>query len=198
MKEENRLKHYAVIERLYSIISKKVNYCIPNCISQEISKYPDKDKGHFGCCTKDYYGMEKETIEIDKHNKILRNKRKQNSSLVKRIEDEKINLGSYCIMHTKEKGCIVNKYKPIICISYFCESFEKNIFDNYGVEINNKIKDFLDRYFFLEDLLKGKLKEKEVKDYEYDLLNVIKTIKEKNKEKEYNGQKNKNQTLCSY
>ncbi len=186
MDKKTRIKHYAVIERLYERISKKVNYCLTECIPYTDNK---------GCCIMDFHLNEldysifnenkhlKELIEYrSKWNPNLGNRSIENENKEHKNNIEIISCNTMsCSAHNPKIGCTITKYKPITCISFFCGFFDNYFKRNYGEFNLKKMKNYPTRQNILIDLLKGKISEKNIKSYEYGLLSVIKNIDKTNK-----------------
>jgi len=129
---ERRLNQYLECEALLKQFFRQVDYCRPNCITQSISRYSKKDEipGIVGCCSDDAY-MEKHNPSVDFA--PLEQRRRLKYGLPENQESEIQGIGRKpCRYHTIE-GCVLEDYKPPICVSYVCGDFVVYLANTFGI-----------------------------------------------------------------
>jgi len=146
--EQSEFKDYLEIEALFNEFFKKLNFCVPHCITQKESAYrqvsrvygiggilskEELDKltfatypGSAGCCYDDCYKNSNPEFEQERIKLYGKPQEKERISI-----DYKP-----CAYHT-ENGCLLESYKSPICISFACNPLEKFLEETYNIKYSN-------------------------------------------------------------
>jgi hypothetical protein len=98
-----------------------VNFCYPNCLSQEFALYRAKyvkSPGKYGCCTGHYFQLSYAAHLSEK--------------IDKKYGRPNLRRKSPCGYHAAE-GCRLADHKPPVCIAYVCGPLTKHIEKQFGI-----------------------------------------------------------------
>lgn len=168
------LEDYIECEMLLNAFFAEVNYCIPECISQEIGKYtarmempgdPTQFPGNIGCCPYDmfehsnYASISDRTL-LDRKRLEKYGEPKQNSST--------------CGYHG-ESGCVLSDHKSPVCLAYVCPEFINFVYRKYNIRY---CKDEIEQH--LELILSNKQSPEDVQKFKDMIQYFIDKIKNNN------------------
>jgi len=175
--EQSEFKDYLEIESLINLFFTKINFCIPNCITQKRRlESPAIVSGYIACCNDAFY-----------NNNHLQNIPSEFTTerikIYGKPETEQEVRHSICGYHTKN-GCLLKTHKSPVCISFACKPLNEFLSNIFGIEYNylqnkNKMNDILNTS---EDK-KDEEYHKKVSDLKSTIQNYIRIVDEKNNNK---------------
>jgi len=156
---DQRIEDYLKVESLLNKFFNSINYyCYEECITQKVNKYDFINPGYFGCCLKPYYNSH-HPAWFD-----LFKKRAEKYGEPKKDQ--------FCGYHTIDKGCILEDYKPPICLSYICGSLSDHLKEKYNINYNSDHVKAI-----LYNILDGKIDEEKIKIFKSEIQEHIDKVK---------------------
>ena len=163
-------EQYVRAENAISKFHQIANFCVQNCINQEFSlstseQYPVR--GNVGCCIMTFPD-DAAVLFIDEH-KVLPKGRLELVG-VPISKEEGTTYGHPCYYHGKA-GCVLNNFKPPICLSFICEKYKAHLRKTYSIDYD--ISKF---WNLLDGILMGMATDEEVKIFVFEIEEMIDAI----------------------
>jgi len=170
MDKKTALSHYLECERMLNTFFEEVNYCLPNCISQEKGKMYHEHvgfvRGDVGCCTFNYHASTHSIIGcLD----VLIEER--GDSIPTNTEEEIEGVGQPCDYHTSD-GCLLTEYKGPLCLGAICDEQKNYIKGWFGIKYNS---DYVIEQ--LERILNGTTSSENIIEFKKEILKNIEVVK---------------------